>query len=73
MHCVAYGDYIWGTPPFILASDLTTEDFHTIELPDKSEATVVGRLWYDQENDKLDDVCFSPQQRSNINGTAIFL
>ncbi|GLT30463.1 hypothetical protein SLA2020_052620 [Shorea laevis] len=44
LHWVAYGDCIWGTPPFILAFDLATEHFHAIELPDKSEATVLGRL-----------------------------
>ncbi|GLT33885.1 hypothetical protein SLA2020_084390 [Shorea laevis] len=44
IHWVAYRDYLRKTPPFVLAFDLTTDDFREIELPEKTKATAVGEL-----------------------------
>ncbi|GLT45074.1 hypothetical protein SLA2020_189340 [Shorea laevis] len=42
LHWVAYRDCNGRTPPFVIAFDLTTEEFYEIELPEKTRATVVG-------------------------------
>ncbi|GLT30486.1 hypothetical protein SLA2020_052830 [Shorea laevis] len=44
LNWVAYRDSRFNTPPFIFAFNLTTEEFHEIELPEIDTASVLGVL-----------------------------